>query len=337
MERFKELSLEELITLGNENAPFDSQCLLILHQKRGKSWSTTPWRPMVDPYLVEHIFQFDRNAENGQLYTAPDLNTSCHLAASHDVASEIQFRVRYFFGPSDANSLDGDDTIQLFPPITRVMSNTNVCDMRSFDQWGIFVHNVDSQTSDGRNPLSYVREQLEDACRHGLMSAMKFTETRRSGSSKHGSSPVFHAGFSKSNCWEYPNSRCTQFGHVAATLVDSSKHLSEGCKKSLLRLIDHATLSCPKGHDTFFISTDDSFRVEYRAQLNEQFGSVIDRSTARANSGPFISCEGFTVIIPLILSAHRDYLNDFLKGTFNVSMLIPIPLQYTCPITNSFF
>ena len=311
---YSEMSLEDLIRLGNKSSSFDDQCILILHQEGGSSWSKTNWRATVDPYLIKNVYQYDRNPQFGQVYTAPDLNTSCHLAASKSVAEEIYFRLCYFHGPINSQGKESNNHVT-HPMLLHVQKDQNLREQSLFENSKVFVWNVDEKIGNNK-PLVSIQSQFCSACQHGLMKEMSFTEERRSGGTEnpHGTSPVLHAGFSKSNCRAYAQSRCTQFGHVNATMIDTMKRLSAECRESLLQIIDMATMLCPHGHDTFSISSDDTFRLKYRSEFNAEFGVKIDLDTGQPVEGPYLSCEGFTVIIPLVLGAHRDSLNDFLKG-----------------------
>ena len=335
-EKFSNMSLEDLIVHGNKDSSYDDQCIIILHQRRGSSWTKTSWRPSFDPFLVDKVFRFDRNSEYGQIYTAPDLNTSCHMAASKDSADEIYHRLKFFYGLEDSQfkSLHPHS----FPSLVHVSCDQNYTVSNDDQNEGVFVLNRDPDNSP-ITPLKEIHQHINNACSHKLMDQMTFTEERRlstDSEQSHGTSPVLHAGFSKSNCWEYSSNRTTQFGHVAASMIDTTKKLSSECRHSLLKAIDSATSACPKGHDTFLIYPDDLFRIQYRQRFNAEFDVEIDPSTGKARGGaPFISCEGFTIIIPLVLAAHRDTLNDFLKGkgfvifTLHISICFPPTLFLT--------
>ena len=279
--------------------------MLILHQPRGPSWKKTPNRPTVDPFDVDQIIQIDRNP-SGQIYVAPDLNTSCHLAASKEVAAEIAHRIHYFHGESPTR-----------PELVHVSPDKQY---NNFEDKGIFVQNAGSYVErNGRKEMvgHYpVKFWFERACCKGLFRNMKFTEKKRS-SEEEGESPVLHFGYSKSNCNQYPALRRTQYGHVAAAPIMSGMDgLSDGCKEALLHLISAAELMCPEGHETFIVEDENTYRIDYRTQFNESLGASMDKNTGYPTNAkmPFITCEGFTIIIPLILSCHRDLLNDFLKG-----------------------
>lgn len=288
--------------------------MLILHQPRGPSWKKTPYRPTVDPFDVDQIIQIDRNPA-GQIYIAPDLNTSCHLAASKEVAAEIVHRIKYFYG-----------NITYRPKLVHVSPDKNY---NNFEDQRIFVENAKSYTiRNGRKELvnhGMINYWFGRACKNGLFRNADFTEKKRA-SEEAGKSPVLHFGYSKSNCNQYPALRTTQFGHVSAAPITSGMDgMSDACKECLLNLISTAELMCPEGHETFIMEDENQYRIEYRTKFNQQFGATMNEKTGYPTNKrmPFITCEGFTIIIPLILACHRDLLNDFLKSklSFNYNFL----------------
>jgi hypothetical protein len=312
-QEFVDKSLEDLISIGNKGSIYQDQAVLILHQVGGPSWKKTPYRPSVDPYEVDRIIQIDRNP-SGQIYIAPDLNTSCHLAASKDVSSEIAHRIKFFYGPCPQS-----------PVHTHVSCDTNY---NEFLDEGIFVHNVDSSDNTGSN-RDGIQKLFSRVCDHGIFSNLKFTEKQRS-SGEIGESPVLHFGFSKSNCNQYPGLRTTQFGHVsAAPIMSGINKISEECKGAILKLINAAELMCPEGHNTFLVENENEYRIQYRVNLNKSFGTNLDPQTGVPfdDGEPFMTCEGFTIIIPLILTAHRDFLNDFIKGEIVIFKLLHLNLK----------
>ena len=281
--------------------------MLILHQGRGPSWKNTQFRPTVDPYEVDRIIRIDRNP-NGQIYIAPDLNTSCHLAVSKEVADEIAHRIQFFYG-----------TNPVMPEVTHIHPSMSY---DNFEENGIFVQNSKSTTSRNGKMVtvdhSAIEKLFQSVCDQGIFGDLKFTEKQRS-NEENGESPVLHFGYSKSNCSQYPSLRTTSFGHVAAApILSGINGMSSTCKRALLKLISTAELMCPKGHQTFILEEENSYRIEYRTELNELFGVSMNKATGLPNNkkDPYITCEGFTIIIPLILACHRDFLNDFINGKF---------------------
>jgi hypothetical protein len=249
----------------------------------------------VDPYDVNCIIQINRN-KNGQIYTACDLNTSCHLAVSHQVADEIIHRIHFFFGNSE-------------PKLIWIPCTENYHD----DE--IFVQNVEDLNSG--SPLK-IKQLFESTCEKGLFSKVKFAEKKRGQTghddSVHGDAPVLHFGFTSSNCRANPANRTSTVGSVGPSQISSGfDGLSKDCLSSIVKLISTAEEMCPEGHDIFTISDDNVYRKEYRRQLNEAFNvKYNDKGEPIGNF--YMTCEGFTVIIPLVLSAHRDFLNDFIRG-----------------------
>lgn len=293
--------------MGNKDSTFENQAMLILHQGRGPSWKKTPSRPTVDPYEVDRIIRIDRNP-NGQIYIAPDLNTSCHLAASKEVAEEIVHRIQFFYGTN--------------PVLPEVVHITPSMSYDNFEESGIFVQNSKSTVSrNGKTDTidhSSISKLFQGICTEGIFGGLKFTEKHRS-NEENGESPVLHFGYSKSNCSQYPSLRTTGWGHVAAApILSGIDGMSEKCKTALLKLISAAELMCPKGHQTFILEEENSYRIDYRTELNELFGVSMNKATGfpKNNKDPYITCEGFTIIIPLILACHRDFLNDFINGKF---------------------
>lgn len=301
---YKSASLDKLFEIGNSNSSFTDQAVLILKQEPGPSISNTDTKSPVDPYDIIQIIQIDRNSK-GQIYTACDLNTSLHLAVSHKVAEEIVHRIKFFFGN------DG-------PEFIRITSQ----EISSEDDYGIFVinHSPGQTNSQNNNKIRTIKNLFEDVCQKGLFGKTNFSERSRSNKKNgdadgaHGNSPVLHFGYTTSDCRKNPANRTSTVGSIGPSEISSGiEGLSAGCRKALLKLISTAEKMCPEG--PFNIPEGNVYRKEYRHELNKAFGVNFDED-GNLIGEHIITCEGFTIIIPLVLSAHRDFLNDFINGKF---------------------
>jgi len=299
--------------VGNSNSVFKDQSVLILKQRPGPSIRNTETRSQVDPYDIIEIIQIDRNPK-GQIYTASDLNTSLHLAVSHDIAEEIVHRLRFFYGHE--SFVTTNDNLQ-HPKHIRIKSSD-----KNYGQEGdgIFVLNDSAESQSKSSSIRSIKNLFQTVCNKGLFAKMNFAERKRGKSnndSAHGDAPVLHFGFTNSNCRANPANRTSTVGSVGPSQISSGfEGLSDNCLKSVVKLISTAEDMCPGGKKLFQIPENNVYRKEYRRQLNEAFKVSFDTEGNPVGSF-FISCEGFTIIIPLILSAHRDFLNDFINGKFH--------------------
>ena len=308
--QFEEFSFNKLLNTGNSDSTFIDQSVLILKQRSGPSIRNTETKSPVDPYDVIEIIQIDRNSQ-GQIYTAQDLNTSLHLAVSHAIAEEIVHRIRFFYG-HDLSS------VNIEPKHIRIRSNENHLNENGD---GIFVLNNDSSesesTTSGKKSLRTIKNLFRSVCNKGLFDKMNFSGKKRANNDEHdahGDAPVLHFGFTNSNCRANPANRTSTVGSVGPSVISSGfDNLSDDCLKALVKLISTAEDMCPEGKDTFHIPDTNTYRKKYRRRLNEAFKVNFD-TEGNPTGSYFISCEGFTIIIPLVLSAHRDFLNDFIKG-----------------------
>ena len=162
-------------------------------------------------------------------------------------------------------------------------------------------------------PLQETRVHLEKAIKLGLLKNIEFTEKKRGATKK---SPVMSFGWSQTNANQYSENRQTDTGATGPGLTNISIDLDPTIKEQLVKVMDVAMKSTPKGDNEYDIGPADSERAKYRRQFNECMGVNYDEHGKAISCE--IKCEAFTIIIPLVLSAHRDVMNDDLKDMDSV-------------------
>ena len=163
-------------------------------------------------------------------------------------------------------------------------------------------------------PLQETRMHIEKAIDLGLLKNIEFTKKKRGGSKK---SPVVSFGWSQTNANLYSENRQTDTGATGPGLTNISLlTLEPKIKEQLVKAMDVAMKSMPKGDNEYDIGPDDSESAKYRRQFNDFMGVNYDEH--RKPTSCEIKCEAFTIIIPLVLSAHRDVMNDDLKDMDSV-------------------
>jgi hypothetical protein len=180
----------------------------------------------------------------------------------------------------------------------------------------IFVHNVDDIGAASRKPLSCIHDLFTKICKKGLFQHIKFAKRNRAGNE--GKSPVMHFGFSTTNWGTYLSNRSTMFGNVKPSCISSdNKNLLPKIRELLVRIIDNGTRTCPEGHNLFLPCPNHfELRQQYQQIFNKTMNVIYDDNGMVIEPEEFISCEAFTIIIPLILSVHKDFLNDRTRGMF---------------------
>ena len=301
----KELSLQELILNRNSNVQsYEDQVVLVLYQSG--IYHKSPTRPIVDPYLLHKIATIQRNSF-GQIYLVHDLQSSLHFAVPKVVAEVIWFRISYFFGKTSIGK-------NIFPPM---MHMTNEKNHMSPDHRMMVINN--DEPNAGGDTIKECSAYLETACKEGLLDDIQFTEKSRGGEA---SSPVMQFGWTQTDCNQYADNRINSVGSVGPFVcTNDSKNLSSKCKEALVKCIDTALKSCPKAHETFSTNNNDfrrelcdkfnlSLDFEYRKDKKKKRKRKSKKESDKVPTALRITCEAFTIIIPLTLSAHGDIMND---------------------------
>ena len=115
-------------------------------------------------------------------------------------------------------------------------------------------------------------------------------------------------GYTQTNANIYCQNRVTDTGATGPGLTNISCDLPQTIKDELVKAMDAAIRCSPKQYMEYDIDQIDPVRSRYRKSLNVAMGVEYDK-----NGKPLsceIKCEAFTIIIPLVLSAHRDVMND---------------------------
>ena len=158
---------------------------------------------------------------------------------------------------------------------------------------------------------------LETAYDEGLLDHIQFVEKLCGGEA---SSPVMQFGWTQTDCNQYSDNRIiNSLGSIGPFICSSDcNNLSVKCKSALIECIDTALRSCRKAHETFYTGYDEtrgdyrecfnvSLDIKYRRQRNKNNKK---KKSKKIPSEVRITCEAFTIIIPLVLSPHRDVMND---------------------------
>ena len=294
---------------------FSDKVLLVLDQKR--NYSNSKNQPVLNPYLVRNIIIIERN-KHGQVYEVKNLQSSLHMSVTLDVAKEISFRIRMFF--------EQDGKCDKYIPTIHVRSSQTEFHCK---QSGVFVRNASSplenisDTNERDHDLSQIHKCISSSIKEGLFHNMKAPTHLATGVDRPSS---INGGYSVTNCHEYPNNRKTDNMNVRPFLIN--KHLStlnKACKIAILQAIDFGLKICPDKHKTFSFDPSNESRQELIDNLNMELGAEYDEKGKPI--GAWISCEAFTIIIPFVLAAHRDLLNDGSIG-MNSVLQINISIKY---------
>ena len=305
---------------SNDETSYENQVVVILYQT-GK-YQKSGNRPVLDPYLLHGITAIQRNP-SGQIYLVHDLQSSLHFAVPKQVAEEIAFRIKYFFGKDD----NGDD---IFPDIEDLTNGDNYT---SPDKRMMVINKEVNSISD---PIQKCSKLLETACEEGLLDHIQFTEKSRGGEA---SSPVMQFGWTQTDCNQYSENRINSIGSIGPFVCSSDcNNLSVKCKSALIECIDTTLRSCPKAHETFCTGNDEtrgayherfnvSLDIKYQRQRIKNNKNKKKRKYEKSPSKIRITCEAFTIIIPLVLSPHRDVMNDgdpWMNSVVQVNARIPL-------------
>jgi hypothetical protein len=295
-------SLDDLIALSSNHigSHIEDHCLVILEQEG--IYTKNNNRPMVNPYMVRKVIAIGRN-RHGQIYEVKNLQSSLHFAVPVKVASEIAFRVQFFFGGCT------ETVPYIYVSSEAQLYSDQVSNIYVQNNNPKFVPPSASKLSQLNNPsMEKMVGHAMKAVECGLLTTLKPT----SGGDQR--PPNFSAGWTMSNCLAYPESRINDAMNVGPwQIAKDFDKLSVDSKQHLLKAFDTALRLLPNKHNTFKINSNKS-RMDMRKQLNmDLFNVVYDENDEPI--GPWMSCEAFTVVIPTNLPAHRDALNDSKKGT----------------------
>ena len=276
-------------------------------------------RPVLDPYLLHGIMAIERNP-SGQIYLVHDLQSSLLFAVPKQIAEEIAFRIKYFFGKDD----NGDD---IFPDMEDL---TNVDNHTSQDKQMMVINKEVNSISD---PIQKCSKLLETGCKEGLLDHIQFAGKLRGGEA---SSPAMQFGWTQADCNQYSDNSIYSVRSIGPFVCSSDcNNLSVKCKSALIECIDTALRSCPKAHETF-CTGDDITRGDYcerfNVSLNSKYCRQLNKNHKKKKSKNLpskirITCEAFTIIIPLVLSPHRDVMNNgdtWMNYVVQINACIPL-------------
>ena len=292
----------------NISSSFEDLFMVCLRQNNREDSSSCTKKGFVDPLDVQSVYAIQRNP-HGQLYRIPDLNTSIHLSTDRVTLEEIHHRLRFIGGRNDLTC-------------TVIKNSQNI-----FDSNHVFVSNDTSNVE--KRKLKKVSDLLSKAVSdHGLLNSIKLC----SNISKR-KSPSLNFGWTKTDANSYKYTRYNLFGNVEPSFVRTDyDKLSDQARALLILAITEGIQLCPEKDSTFLIPKGDNKRQDYRQQFSNYWHESLSRYfelNKIKDALPELPFEAFTVLIPLLLGAHRDVLNDHLKGMSNVIQIntsLPIDL-----------
>ena len=261
----------------------------------------------------------ERN-EYAQVYEVKNLQSSLHMSVTSAVAQEISFRIHFFFGRNGIES----------PFITKVHVPKSTPLYRC-EKTGVFVRNASAPLSrkesinQDDNDLSEIHTVVKSAIANGLFKPLK-APLKSKDCDHFTRPPSINGGFTTSDPNRYPTSRKSDTMSVSPFLIKKDMNaLSPECRDKIREAFHLGLGVCPNKHNTFSIDENNDYRKELVKQLNEYMGAEYDEDGHPI--GAWMSCEAFTILIPLVLSAHRDTLNDRSKG-MNSVVQINISVAY---------
>ena len=203
---------------------------------------------------------------------------------------------------NDLSSVDSDDP-DLFPssptpPITylRIPRKTNHPFTPSMSKSPVSC------------PLKDTRKYIQNAIDFGLLKYFSFSEKKRG---KGKSSPVMSFGYTQTNCKQYSHNRKTDSGATGPGLTNITTDLPENIRDEIIKAMNAAIKCTPRQDKEYDLGDGSSERENFRKNLNIELGVKYNKKGEPISLE--VKCEAFTIIIPLVLSSHRDVMNDALK------------------------
>ena len=163
--------------------------------------------------------------------------------------------------------------------------------------------------------LDHVLLQYEEAFSAGLLLSMSPNEKKRSSRA-----PALHTGFTMSNCAEYKNNECTQFGHTVPSLIKSyTDRMSDTCRKSYAKAISMSNALFEQS-PCCFKSLQSNLMKKMTKQYQTSFG--MDPSLKKDQIyTKYLRNHGTSAFFKSEVKKHRDKLND---PEFNNSAVVSV-------------
>ena len=193
-----------------------------------------------------------------------------------------------------------------------------------FDSNHVFILN-DSSNPEDRKLKNFSDLLSKAVADHGLLNGIKLclNISKRK-------SPSLNFGWTKTNANTYKYTLYNVFGNVEPSFVRTYfDKLSHKSRALLILAIQEGIKICLEKESTFHIASGDNKRHE---QFSHDWYESLKRYYEKHNIDdalPQLPFEAFTILIPLLLGAHHDVLNNYLKGMSNViqiNTLVPIDI-----------
>ena len=285
---------------------FDKQALTVLFQDEHHLSSSV----LVEPKHITDLVGIQRSTR-GQIYYVHSLEKSLHFSLRNERFNSL---VNLNYG-SQKNI-----------PYLFIDNGMNYND----NAFGVSVINKDDELSG--TPIKFCTDCIIEMFRHGLASAFTHNEKKRGHTSEVTSStnnkegakfiPTISLGFTTLVTQEYKNSRYSICGNVRPFLRDGNIPIL--ARPHLLRLVKKALEECPID-DCFDIEnlSESSIYKDLRKDMIGEFEKVLG---GHSYSGDF-RVEGIAILIPSVISHHRDLMNCMLPGmnhVVGIHMKVPI-------------
>ena len=276
---------------------FDKQALTVLFQDEHHLSSSV----LVEPKHITDLVGIQRSTR-GQIYYVHSLEKSLHFSLRNERFHSLvnlnygnQKRIPYLFIGNGKNYND--------------------------NAFGVSVINKDDDLPG--TPIKFCTDCVIQMFRHGLASAFTNNEKKRGHTSEDTSStknkegakfiPTISLGFTTLVTQEYKNSRSSICGNVRPFLRNGNMPVL--ARPYLLRLVKKALQECP---------IDDCFDVDnlsestiYKDLRKDMIGEFEKLLGGVSYSGDF-RVEGIAILIPSVISDHRDVMNCMQPGMNHV-------------------
>ena len=286
---------------------FDEQALIVLFQDEHHISSTVH----IEPKHITDLVGIQRS-RRGQIYYVHSLEKSLHFSLRNERFNSL---VNLNYGKQ-----------KTIPYL--FIGNGNNYNNNAF---GVSVINKDDDLPG--TPIKFCTDCVIEMFRHGLASAFTNNEKKRGHTSDAASStkdkegtkfiPTISLGFTTLVTQEYKNSRYSICGNVRPFLRDGN--IPALARPHLLRLVKKALEECPI-NDCFDVDNLSQSRI-YKDLRKKMIGEFEKLLGGHSYSGDF-RVEGIAILIPSVISDHRDVMNCMLTGMNHVvGIHIKVPMS----------
>ena len=300
---FERLTFEQLVSHSAHDVPYDCQVFVVLKQLYHNAGTKSN---AFHPDKVVEVIGIMRN-RRANAYSVSQLDTSRHFSASL-----VQF---YFLCKRLVEVQEKSYALITFVPSTHPK-------YVSRDSRTLVYNHVDGVV---QLDLDDVVSQFESSVRQGILTTLRCNEGSRSGKVSDSKAPVFHTGFTMSNCNEYNQCRATSLGHTRPSLITSYlKETSTKCKQEYGKAIAMLNWLMRDSPDSFKAETPKANATSHSDELRKEYYKYFEMDKLTSSSGPYAEYLRNTATTGLLnnhIDCHVDSLNDPTEGNSAVLCL----------------